>query len=135
MKALVVDDDLITRMVLQKILCGYAEVHSCVDGNEAVLAYRRALERGDPYDLVCMDLLMPVMDGIEALKLIRREEELHGRFRPWATKVIITTATDDKNTISQAFRGLCDAYVLKPIDAAEIIDIVSCLFPLEESSM
>ena len=69
MKALVVDDDSITRMVLQKILCGYAEVHSCVDGNEAVLAYRRALERGDPYDLVCMDLLMPVMTFITSLSI------------------------------------------------------------------
>src|ERR1035441_3899265 len=46
MKALVVDDDLITRIVLQEILSGYAEVHSCVDGQEAVLAYRRALARG-----------------------------------------------------------------------------------------
>src|SRR5260221_294049 len=64
MKALVVDDDLITRIVLQEILSGYAEVHSCVDGSEAVLAYRRALERDDPYDLVCMDVLMPVMGGI-----------------------------------------------------------------------
>ena len=135
MKALVVDDDLITRIVLQEILSGYAEVHSCVDGNEAVLVYRRALERGEPYDLVCMDVLMPVMDGIEALKLIRREEELHGRFRPRATKVVIATATDDKNTIDKAFRELCDAYVVKPIDTEELIDIVRCLFPLEARTM
>ena len=132
MKALVVDDDLMTRIVLQEILSAYAEVHSCVDGKEAVLANQRALERGDPYDLICMDVLMPVMGGIEALKLIRREEELHGRFRPRATKVVITTAADDKDTISQAFRELCDAYVVKPVDTEEIIDIVRCLFPLEE---
>jgi two-component system chemotaxis response regulator CheY len=134
MKALVVDDDLITRIVLQEILSGYAEVHSCVDGSEAVLAYKRAIDRGEPYDLVCMDVLMPVMGGIDALKLIRREEELHGRVRPRATKVVITTATDDKNTISQAFRELCDAYVVKPIDTEEIIDVVRCLFPIEERS-
>jgi two-component system chemotaxis response regulator CheY len=132
MKALVVDDDLMTRIVLQEILSGYAEVHSCVDGNEAVMAYRRALERGDPYDLVCMDVLMPVMGGIEALKLIRQQEELHGRFRPRATKVVITTASDDTDTISQAFHGLCDACVVKPIDAEELIDVVCCLFPIEE---
>ena len=132
MKALVVDDDLITRIVLQESLSVYAEVHSCVDGNEAVLAYKRAIERGEPYDLVCMDVLMPVMGGIEALKLIRREEELHGRTRPRATKVIITTAADDKKTISQAFRELCDAYVVKPIDTEEILDVVRCLFPIEE---
>jgi two-component system chemotaxis response regulator CheY len=131
MKALVVDDDLITRIVLQEILSRYADVHSCVDGNEAVLAYRRALEHGDPYDLVCMDVFMPVMDGIEALKIIRRDEEVHGRFRPLATKIVITTAADDKDTIDQAFRELCDAYIVKPIDTGEILDIVHCLFPLE----
>ncbi len=132
MKTLIVDDDLMNRIMLQEILSGYSEVHSSVDGSEAVLAYRRALERGDPYDLVCMDLLMPVMGGIEALKLIRQEEERCGRSRPRATKVIITTATDDTGTISQAFRELCDAYVIKPIDARELIDVVHCLFPLRE---
>ena len=132
MKALVVDDDSINRIVLQEILSGYAEVQSCEDGNEAVLAYRRALDQGAPYDLVCMDVLMPVMGGIEALKLIRGEDELRGRPRSQAAKVIITTAADDNDTIGQAFRELCDAYIVKPIEADEIIDIVRWLFPLEE---
>ena len=132
MKALVVDDDAITRIVLEEILSVYAEVHSCVDGREAVLAYRGALERGEPYDLVCMDLLMPVMGGIEALKHIRSDEELYCPLGPRDTKVIITTASDDADTISQAFRELCDAYVIKPIDVEEFTNVVGCLFPLEE---
>jgi two-component system chemotaxis response regulator CheY len=132
MKVLVVDDDLMARIVLREIFSCYAEVHCCVHGEEAVLAHRRALERGDPYDLIFMDVLMPVMGGIEALKAIRREEEQQGRLRPWAAKVVIATATDDQDTIDQAFRGLCDAYVVKPIDNGEMIDIVRCLFPLRE---
>jgi two-component system chemotaxis response regulator CheY len=131
MKALVVDDDLITRIVLQEILSSYAEVHSCVDGSEAVVAFRRAIEHADPYDLICMDVLMPVMGGIEAIQLIRQEEERHGRYRPQATKVIVTTASDDTDTISQAFRELCDAYVIKPVDAGEFTNVVACLFPIE----
>lgn len=131
MKALVVDDDLITRMVLQEILSGYAEVHSCVDGSEAVLAYRRALDRGEPYDLVCMDLLMPVMGGIEALRHIRREEELYSPLRSRTTKVIVTTAANDRDTISEAFRELCDAYVIKPIDVEDFTNVLGCLFSLE----
>jgi two-component system chemotaxis response regulator CheY len=132
MKALVVDDDLITRIVLQEILSRYAEVHSCVDGYEAVLAYRRALERGSPYDLVCMDVLMPVMGGIEALKQIRREEELYCPLGPRHTKVIVTTASDDTETINQAFSGLCEAYVIKPIDSEEFTNVLGCLFPIEQ---
>lgn len=135
MKALVVDDDLVTRIMLQEILSPYAEVHSCADGSEAVWACARAIERGGPYDLVCMDLMMPAMGGLEALKLIRQEEARHGRFRPQATKVIITTASDDVNTIDKAFRELCDAYVVKPIDGTELLNLVHCLFPIEERAL
>lgn len=135
MKVLVVDDDLMTRITLEGILSAYAEVHCCVDGKEAVGEHKSALDRGEPYDLICMDLLMPVMGGLEALGIIRQEEESRGRLRAQAAKVVITTASDDSDTISQAFRGLCDAYVVKPIDADQLLDVVHCLFPVEERSV
>ena len=127
MKTLVVDDELTTRILLQGILSGYGEVDSCVDGSEAVLAYRKAVAGGSPYDLICMDILMPNMNGLDALKLMRREEEIHiGSGTPTA-KVIITTASNDDETIKQAFRELCGAYIVKPIDAEELIGLVECL--------
>jgi two-component system chemotaxis response regulator CheY len=134
MKALVVDDHLVTRMVLEGILREYSEVHCLVNGNEAVQACKEALDSGDPYDLICMDVDMPVMGGIEALKLIRGEEELRGRLRPRAAKVVVITAADDVATINEAFRGLSDAYVIKPIDANDFLDIVQCWFPVGESA-
>jgi two-component system chemotaxis response regulator CheY len=130
MKALIVDDELTTRIVLQEVLSQYGEVHSCVDGTEAVEACKRALDQGGPYDLICMDLIMPTMGGLEALKLIREAEERHGRLRDSRAKVIIATASDDSNTISKAFQELCDAYVVKPIDPAELLNIVYCLCPV-----
>lgn len=129
MKALVVDDDLINRMVLQEILSAYAEVEVCTDGDDAVQAYKSALDCHEPYDLICMDVLMPRMNGIEALNLIRREEEQHAGHNPLDVKVIMTTASGDSETISQAFEGLCDAYVVKPIDIEEFNKVVDCLFP------
>ena len=132
MKALVVDDDLGSRLILQEMLAPYAEVHSCADGSEALWASTRALERDVPYDLICMDLMMPEMGGLEALKLIRHEEARHGRYRPQATKVIIATAADDVDTIDKAFREMCDAYIVKPIDGTELLNLVHCLFPTEE---
>ena len=132
MKALVVDDELTTRIVLKEILSPYAEVQTCVDGSEAVAACARALDTGKPYDLICLDLFMPNMGGLEALKLIRQEEDRHGLTRPHGAKVVITTAAGDRESISIAFRQLCDAYLVKPVDAAELLDLVYCLCPLEE---
>ena len=131
MKVLVVDDDLTTRIVLVGILSPFAEVDSCCDGNQAVQACSEALERGQPYDLVCLDLTMPNMSGLEALKLIRQEEQRHGRTPPRGARIIVATAADDKNTISQAFRQPCDAYIVKPIDAAELLNLVYCLCPID----
>ena len=131
MKALAVDDDSTTRMVLQEILRGYAEVHACTDGDEAVMAYRRELEHGEPYDLVCMDILMPRMGGIEELGIIRLDENPDPATRPHHTKVIMTTGADDRDTINQAFQKSCDAYVVKPIDTEDFNSVVGCLFPID----
>lgn len=46
MKVLVVDDDLTTRIVLEEVMSAYAEVDTYMDGDQAVLAYRRELGRG-----------------------------------------------------------------------------------------
>jgi two-component system chemotaxis response regulator CheY len=132
MKALVVDDELTTRIVLQEVLAPYTEVDSCDNGSEAVAACARQLEGGRPYDLVCLDLLMPNMSGLEALKLIRQEEEKHGLRRPGGSKVVITTAAGDRESIDSAFRQLCDAYLVKPIDATELLNLVYCLCPIDE---
>ena len=45
-----------------------------MDGMEAVDAFMMALEDGEPYDLVCLDIMMPVMDGYQALMGIRNLE-------------------------------------------------------------
>jgi two-component system chemotaxis response regulator CheY len=133
MKMLVVDDTAPARIVLKNILSRYGEVHTCVDGLEAVLAHTRSLECGSPYDLICMDILMPNMGGLEALKLIRHKESIRGEFSP--AKIIITTASDDEDDISQAFREICDAYIVKPIDAEQLMGLVHCLLPVEETTV
>src|SRR5260370_9304016 len=104
MKALVVDDDLTTRIVLQEMLSRYAEVHSCVDGAEAVQAYSRALDNGAAYDLICLDLLMPTMSGLEALNRIRQEEERRGRAPPHGAKAIIPKGSKDNDSTNPAVR-------------------------------
>ena len=129
MKALVVDDDLTSRLILADVLSRFGQVDSCADGVEAVRAGMAALDQGDPYDLICMDLLMPTMNGLEALQSIRQEEESRGR--PRASKVIVITGNEDSGSIDAAFGRLCDAYIVKPIDTEALLGVLYCLCPLE----
>jgi len=74
------------------------------------------LEAGEKYDLICLDIMMPEMDGQKALESIREMEESRGLISTKGAKIIMTTALDDmKNTVS-AFWNLCDSYLVKPID-------------------
>jgi len=117
MRFLVVEDDFTSRKLLQRILAPYGDVDVAVNGREAVDAYKTSLETGSPYDLVCMDIMMPEMDGQEALKKIRQMEKSGGISSAEEAKVIMTTALDDpKNVVEAYYKGGATSYVPKPID-------------------
>ena len=121
MKTLVVEDDFTSRLVLQTFLSRYGECHIAVNGSEAVEAFRSALETGQKYDLICMDIMMPEMDGREAFKRMRAEEESRGILSTSGVKIIMTTAVQDMKEVIRCFKELCDAYLVKPIDLSELL--------------
>jgi two-component system chemotaxis response regulator CheY len=121
MKTLIVEDDFTSRMLLQEFLQPYGPTHVAVNGTEAVEAVDTALADGVPYDLICLDIMMPEMDGQTALKHIRDLEEARGIFSTRGAKIVMTTALDDVKNVVNAFRGLCDTYLMKPIDRAELL--------------
>jgi two-component system, chemotaxis family, chemotaxis protein CheY len=122
MKTLIVEDDFTSRLLLQELLKSYGPSHIAVNGNEAVDAVRVALEAGDPYDLICLDIMMPEMDGQTALKEIRALEEEHGVLSAQGAKIVMTTALDDPANVMHAFYELCDAYIFKPIMKAKLLN-------------
>ena len=61
MKILLAEDDYATRKFMVSFLSKYGECDVTVDGMEAVDAFLMALEEEEPYDLVCLDIMMPVM--------------------------------------------------------------------------
>jgi two-component system chemotaxis response regulator CheY len=132
MKALVVDDDLTSRLVLEDVLSRFGRVDSCADGEEAVRAVHLALDQGDAYDVISLDLVMPTMHGLEALQRIREEEERQGQ--PHTAKVLVVTGSEDQASINQAFGRLCDAYIVKPIEVEGLLNVLACLCPVEEPS-
>jgi two-component system chemotaxis response regulator CheY len=119
MKCLVAEDDATCRALLHKFLSKYGECDIVVDGREAVLAVKNARLTNRNYDLVCMDLRMPVMDGQEAIRAIRAQEAEAGALR--TAKVIITTSLTDLESITHALKGKCNAYLMKPIETGKLL--------------
>ncbi len=115
MKFLVVEDGFLNRHHLCKLLSPYGSVDVAIDGHEAVEAIQIALEHQEPYDLVCLDIIMPGMDGNEALKQIREMEKGSGYDPGQGMKILMTTASDDRTRVMEAFRDQCDGYLIKPI--------------------
>ena len=126
MKVLIVEDDFTSRLLLQTFLSRYGECHIAVKGKEAVEAFRIARKDGQRYDLICMDIMMPEMDGQAALQEIRAEEESAHEYAN-AVKVIMTTALTDIKDVISAWRGLCDAYLMKPIDRGKLLEQLKLL--------
>jgi len=121
MRTLIVEDDFTSRLLLQAFLSRYGECHIAVNGKEALTAFRAAQESGQRYDLICMDIMMPEMDGQTAVKEIRALEEAGGTLSTQGVKIIMTTALDDVKNVVESFKSLCDAYVFKPIDTGKLL--------------
>ncbi|MCM1045666.1 MAG: response regulator [Candidatus Gastranaerophilales bacterium] len=116
MKILLAEDDYVTRKFMTNFLSKYGECDVTVDGMEALDAFTMALEDEEPYDLVCLDVMMPVMDGYEALKGIRDLEEERNTPPDKAVKVIMATALNGEKNVKKAFDLGCTVYSGKPID-------------------
>jgi two-component system chemotaxis response regulator CheY len=121
MRALIAEDDFTSRLMLQKLLAPYGESHVAVDGKEALDAFRAARQKRRPYDLVCLDIMMPEMDGQSVLREIRAIEEGAGISTGRGARILMTTALKDPKNVMTAFRELCDGYLVKPIDKTKLL--------------
>ncbi len=126
MNILLAEDDFVTRKIMQKYLSKYGEVDIASNGQEAVEAFKLSIETKNMYDLILLDIMMPVMNGQEALKLIVEEREKVRKSNDndffKHTKIIMTTALSDSKNIMDAFKGQCSGYITKPITTAKLTD-------------
>ena len=127
MKCLIVEDDSTACKLLQTYLADYGDCFVAVNGDKAVKAFRKALKQGQPYDLICLDIMMPEMDGHDALKAIRRIEQKQGIYGLDGVKVIMTTALGDSKNVMGAFRTGCEAYIVKPVKKEKLLEEIEKL--------
>ncbi|MHB8072228.1 response regulator [Desulfosporosinus fructosivorans] len=124
MKILIAEDDLASRRFLSKFLNQYGEVDLVVDGLEALDAYLMAIKEEAPYDLICLDIMMPKVDGVKVLKAIREFETKQGVVAEKRVKVIMTTALAETDYVNKAFEIGCEAYAAKPIDTNKLLEVI-----------
>lgn len=127
MKILIAEDDLASRKFLYKFLSNYGDCDITVDGIEAIDAYMIALDDGEPYDFICLDIMMPKLDGLKVLKRIREIEKGSGVGFKNPAKIIITTALNETEFVFDAFDSGCEGYAVKPIDTKKFIEVMNKL--------
>ncbi len=116
MRVLIAEDDFASRKFMLRFLSKYGECDVTVDGAEVVEAFTMALESNEGYDLICLDIMMPGMDGYQALERIRKIEKEKLIPEDKVVKIIMTTALNDGKNVMKAFDLGCTAYAGKPID-------------------
>ncbi len=119
MKTLVVDDELVSRKKMIKILNDFSQCDSVKNGKAAVRVFRAAIEAGTPYDLVTLDIFMPDLDGTRILSMLREiEVELNLKVK---AKILMVTSHSDTETV-KACLGKCNGYVVKPFNREILVD-------------
>jgi PAS domain S-box-containing protein len=115
---LLADDNPTNRRVAELILnAAGATVTAVSDGAEAVEAFRR-----QAFDLVLMDMMMPVMDGVEAVRSIREAEAEMAAAR---TPVIMLTANTLPEHLERSLKAGADLHVPKPITSRALLNAIS----------
>ena len=127
MKILIAEDDIISRRFLLKFLSQYGECDVVVDGMEALDAYLISVKEAETYDVICLDIMMPKVDGIKVLKAIRDFEKQRGIMPDKKVKIIMITALADTEHVNKAVELGCEVYATKPIDTDKLIGVMKDL--------
>jgi CheY-like chemotaxis protein len=116
-RVLVVDDSSNGRLVLSRLLktVGLA-AEAATDGREGCQAAFAALAAGNPFDLILMDMQMPVMDGCEAARSLRAGG--------YTGRIVAFTACDIVYTRDRCLQSGCDEYATKPITYESLVNVL-----------
>ncbi|TAH71172.1 MAG: response regulator [Anaerolineaceae bacterium] len=116
MRILIAEDDFAGRNYMLRFLSKYGECDITVDGMEALEAFAMALEEEERYDLICLDITMPILDGYQTLKQIRQMEKDLCIPDDKKAIIIMTSTLGERKNVRKAFELGCTAYAGKPIN-------------------
>lgn len=117
MKILIVDDSTLNRVVMKDIMSKFGVCDTVINGRDCIDRFTKAWAQNEPYNLICLDIVMPEMDGYEVVRAIRKWEQEKQINKAFRVKVIMISGLNDQKSVLEA-KGYCDDYILKPVDKA-----------------
>ncbi len=121
MKILIVDDNLTNVEILQAFVSPFGTSTAVLDGQTALKHFEEAIDKYDPFDLVCLDIMMPGRDGQQILKMMRKIEADKGLSGKRQTRIIMVSAAPVADNMLKAFSAQCDAYLSKPVNRNDLL--------------
>ena len=123
MKILVVDDLRFNRKLMTKYLSAYGECDTAENGLKAIEAVIKAWNEKKPYNLISTDIMMPEINGLEALVKIREFEKKQNIPKEKKIIAIVASSKGDKKSIIKAVsKGGAAAFLIKPVQKEKLID-------------
>lgn len=124
MRFLVIEDDYASSKFLYAYLSNFGECDKVDNGMEALSIIAKALNNDNYYDLICIDIMLPKLNGVKVLKALRTFEMQKGFMQERRAKVIMTTALGEGELVKESFELGCDAYASKPIGIEKLNELL-----------
>lgn len=122
MKILIVDDEKISRKILLKKFKPFGDCTEVDNSTDALKQYDNAIEEKDPFDLISLDVSMPIMDGKQILAAIRKKEINQKVPKKDQVKIIMITSRMNMSTIKKCIQLKCNGYLAKPVNNYQLIE-------------
>ena len=116
MRTLIVDDNIGSRTVLLKMMEKLSECEEADGGQDAIKKFEEYLTGKIRFDLILLDIMMPEIDGLKVLQVIRQIEKNNGISDDARVKILMVTSLSQKDYVLTAMKAGCDDYMIKPIN-------------------
>ena len=129
-RVLIVDDEETSRQMALFDLSNTFDCDTAVDALDAYSKIWKAIDKGNPYDVITLDEIMPSMDGMALLKILRTNEK-HFQFsidRP--LRYVIVSGLESKQHLQKMYKSVMEdrcAYIKKPFDKGVLLETINRL--------
>ena len=127
LRILVAEDERVTARLMAHLLKPYGGCTLAADGETALSLFKDAHTRGEPFELIFLDIGMPKMNGNEVLEAIRDFEAAKEIAPDQGVKIIVTTIYQDTENVLAAHVSGCQRYLVKPLNQKTLHSVLITL--------